>query len=103
MFRDEVRIHAQQVGYNQNLPVAADPGADSNGRNGDLTGNLFRQVCFDAFQNDGKRAGVGNRMSVFEQSLFRLLNGVLAQVENLLRSQTDMRHNRDSRPDQSGD
>ena len=103
MFRDEVRIHAQQVGYDQNLPVAANAGADSNSRNGNLTGNLCRQVCIDAFQNDGKRAGVGDRVSVFEQSFFRLLNGELAQVENLLRPQTDMRHNRDSRLDQSAD
>ena len=31
------------------------------------------------------------------------MNGELAQVENLLRSQTDMRHNRDPRLDQSAD
>jgi hypothetical protein len=82
------------------------PGADADGRDGQLAGDLGGQLRGHHLHHDGERTGLGDGDRVVDG----LLGGVAAaldpetaQAVDALRGEADVRHHRDAGGGQHGD
>jgi hypothetical protein len=89
---------AEHIVRNEDLAVAFGRRADADDRNGDLAGDAGGDLLHHAFQDDGERAGIGDRLRVRE-NLFRFrfsapTSAVPAERVHGLRRQPDMADHR---------
>ena len=90
----------------QHLAVALDAGADADGRDHQLLGDLGGDVAGDHLHHDGERAGVLNGVGIGEDPLGRVaaaLDPVTAEGVLALRREPDVGHHRDAALAEPGD
>src|SRR5262245_36017334 len=83
---------AEQVGRDEDLPVAACPGADADGRDLDGLRDLEREVGGNTLDDDGKDARLLHGQRVFQKPSLVALHAEAAEAMNRLRRQSDVPH-----------